>query len=392
MPRRSWRDDEPQDVSPPPLKRNKLSEAPTEQPSEADVVSSDITIYSWNINGIAPFVQQEITNFFIPKVENQAQTRVAPVNESLKDVLRRYQWPTMLLLQEVKINPTDLSTQRAIQRSLRTRRADAEGDEPPYIAHFCLPSDQHNARGFGRRVYGVCSIIREDFFQKEVARVRKVDWDAEGRFCICETKGSPAVPRLAIINIYAVNGTDSPYKDSRTGEIIGTRHDRKLEVHRKLQEECRMLEEQGFAVVLAGDMNVARSALDGHPNLRTVPRQHCLNRADFEAKFFGGAEGADRSTDVGEEATTLAKEGHPLGMIDTFRTLHPTRKGYTYYPRGVVFGSSCDRVDMILISKSIENCLKGADIKETRRDRGTSDHVPLSVRLRFKETLKNSND
>jgi hypothetical protein len=53
-------------------------------------------------------------------------------------------------------------------------------------------------------VYGVCTIIREDFYEAYVERVRPVDWDAEGRFLVCETKAVDRQPKLAFINIYAV--------------------------------------------------------------------------------------------------------------------------------------------------------------------------------------------
>jgi exonuclease III len=384
MPRRSWRDDEEKAVSPPPLKRRKLPDVQTgPTPVDSNVSSADITIYSWNINGIGPFVQQEITSFFKPNDHGGSRTNATADSNNLRDVLRRYQWPTMLLLQEVKINPADASTQRAIQRLLRTTQINTGSDEPSYVAHFCLPSDPHNARGFGRKIYGVCSIVREDFYEQEVARMREVSWDAEGRFLICETNGSNGLPKLAVINIYAVNGTDLPYKDSKTGEVVGTRHVRKLEVHRLLQGECRMLEDQGFAVVLAGDINIARTSLDGHPNLRTKPPQHCLNRADFEARFFKEADTARSERGAKAAVAEPSVTGRCLGMIDTFRRLHRTRKGYTYYPRGVAFGSSCDRVDMILISKAIEKSLVEADIKQTPADRGPSDHVPLFAVLRF---------
>jgi exonuclease III len=390
MPPRSRRDDDEENaVSPPPMKRRKLPGVQPGSRVDSYASSEDIIIYSWNINGIRPFVQQEITNFFKPNDNGRVHTNAASTGNNLRDLLRRYQWPTMLLLQEVKINPSDLSTQRAIQRSLRSTQTNAGSNEPSYVAHFCLPSDPHNARGFGRKIYGVCSMVREDFHEQEVARMREVTWDAEGRILVCETKGSPDVPKLAIINIYAVNGTELPYKDSQTGEVVGTRHDRKLEVHKLLQEECRMLEEQGFAVVLAGDMNIARSALDGHPNLRTAPPQHCLNRADFEARFLEEAYTALPDTHA-EEAIESSVEGRSLEMVDTFRRLHPTRKGYTYHPRGASFGSSCDRVDMILISKKIEKSLVEADIKETPGDRGPSDHVPLFAVLRFNKELEST--
>jgi exonuclease III len=195
-----------------------------------------------------------------------------------------------------------------------------------------------------------------------------------------------------------VNGTDAPYKDSTTGENVGTRHDRKLQVHRLLQNECRELEERGFAVVLAGDINIARSRLDGFPRLRESPVQHCKNRADFEAKFFGEVkvEGKVLESSVSansKPSETVSKEMKPetsWGMIDSFRHLHAQQKGYTYYPRSqgpATFGASCDRVDMILISQTLRDNLVSAGIHETVADRGPSDHVPLYASLQFPQSL-----
>jgi exonuclease III len=125
-------------------------------------------------------------------------------------------------------------------------------------------------------------------------------------------------------------------------------------------------------------MNIARGRIDGHPNLRTFPKQHCINRADFEAKFF--------SVPVNDEPEQEEKSrATGLGMIDTFRHLHPEQKSYTFYSRANTFGESCDRVDMILISKSLEGQLQEAGMHETPSERGPSDHVPLYAYLNFGE-------
>lgn len=348
-------------VSPPPLKRKRREDS-----SPANEHS--LTVYSWNVNGLASFLQPDISSFFRTAT---AGPSVLDAN-SLRSVLRRYSWPTILLLQEVKISPQDGPTLRAVQKAVK-----ALPGEPDYNVHFCLPRDSHNARGFGRKVYGVCSIFRQDFYDKFVDRVRECDWDLEGRVLICETRAVDNIPKLAIINLYAVNGTDLPYKDSSTGQVIGTRHDRKLQVHALLQAECRVLEADGFQVILAGDINVARSSLDGHPRLRESPRQHCINRADFEARFL--------SSTPAQEKSDEHETGAGLNMVDSFRHLHPQTRGYTYYPRtgDKVFGTSCDRVDMILLSRQLEPQLKKAGMHETPADRGTSDHVPLYAMLAF---------
>lgn len=382
------------EISPPPMKRRRLNSPAPNGSIEAEHTTSqpcpatNISIYSWNVNGIAPFIQRDITTFFKSTGQPDPTHKVG----NLRDVLRRYKWPTMLLLQEVKIHPDDKSTMRSIENSLRSPSSSehrSDTIEPSYTARFCLPSDRYNARGFGRKVYGVCTIIRHDFYAQYVERVRKVSWDQEGRILICETKATADRPKLAVINIYAVNGTENPYKDSSTGEIVGTRHDRKLQVHKLLQRECRELEDSGFAVVLAGDLNIARAAIDGHPNLRTSPIQHCVNRADFEARFLSASVAGEQDSPRDEKIDGVTRQPG-LGMLDTFRELYPTRRGYSYYPRGVGFGTGCDRVDLILISRTLRSALVDATIYATPADRGPSDHVPIGVTLEFRSYVNSS--
>lgn len=366
------------DISPPRIKRRRVSRESPVAETATDAKPDELTIYSWNVNGIGPLVQRPITSFFEPS-SSAGGSKGSTFSTGLRDTLRRYSWPTMLFLQEVKIAPEDASTLRAVERAVLPS-ADDPPESPSYKAFFCLPRDKHNARGFGRKVYGVCSIIREAFFNAHVERVREVDWDLEGRFLVCETRSVGLLPPLAIFNLYAVNGTDAPHKDSRTGEPSGTRHDRKLQVHKLLQAECQSLLSRGFQIVLAGDFNIARAAIDGHPNLRTFPKQHCVNRADFETRFF------DCSTTLGDDSVNAERDGagegeSRLAMVDSFRHLHGRKAGYTYHPRGKAFGASCDRVDMILTSVSLKDRLAQAGIHETPADRGPSDHVPLYITL-----------
>jgi exonuclease III len=121
--------------------------------------------------------------------------------------------------------------------------------------------------------------------------------------------------------------------------------------------------------------------------------QHCINRADFEEKFFGDAsveEIESRPSESNEKDTNAG-----LGMIDSFRHLHPQQKGYTFYPRlqgGAKFGDSCDRVDMILLSRTLRDSLVSAGMHETSADRGTSDHVPLYATLQFPQHMDDVDD
>ncbi|KAK5166680.1 uncharacterized protein LTR77_008224 [Saxophila tyrrhenica] len=375
-------------ISPPGSRKRKR---PISEPH-----GQSLKVYSWNVNGIGPFLQPSVASYF-KAAGSSGDAGQSAGKASLRDFLRRRGWPTLLFVQEVKINPDDAATIRGMEKAVK-RQPDEPDDAADYESHFCFPSDKHNARGFGRKVYGVCSIIRTDFRKRYIDRIRQVDWDTEGRFLVIETRANAGIPKLALINVYAVNGTDNPYKDPTSGEVIGTRHDRKLRVHELLQAEIRQLEADGFGgTIVAGDVNIARTPLDGHPNLRTFPKQHCINRADFEARFLADPSlqaqppSASRPEQTSEEepdgedapSNSTASKPASLGMVDTFRSLHPTQRSYTYYPRTKPFGESCDRVDLILISRSLQSNLKAAGMHETVQERGPSDHVPLYAELEF---------
>ncbi|TKX19258.1 hypothetical protein C1H76_8443 [Elsinoe australis] len=348
------------EISPLPVKRRRLDSSP---PS-----NTTLRIYAWNINGNAPFLQapqKQITSFFTPsptKSTISVSEPPPPPRASLRDFLRRHSFPHLLLLQEVKIAPTDTTTQTLVQRAVATPHSSP--NEPDYLAFFTLPTDKFNATGFGRKVYGVCSLIRRDFFTSQGVTVRNVDWDAEGRFSVIETEGREGWPRLSIWNVYAVNGTEFEYRDPDTGEVRGTRHGRKLEVQGLMRGEVERLEAEGYGVVLAGDMNVARDGRDGWPGLRTRPAQHVRNRRDFVEKFFGDGEGG-------------------LGMCDTFREMEGEARRYTYYPRGVKWGESCDRVDYVICSKALKGALTEAGMLDSEQERGPSDHVPVFATFDF---------
>ncbi len=338
-------------VSPPPTKRRRISSSQ----SKVDLrnLNQTLQMWSWNVNGIAPLIQKPIIAFFGGKKRPKTPLRA---------FLHRHGWPDVVCLQEVKIKSTDLATQRMVEAAVRKGHEQVE--EPNYVVRFCLPRDKHNASAFGGKMYGVACIIREDFWT-DVETCREVNWDVEGRVLVLETKY-----KLAILNIYAVNGTDNPYKDPETGEIKGTRHDRKLQLHQELLDECLRLENAGFDVLLVGDMNIAPGTLDGHPNLRTEPHQHVLNRADFNQKFFNAEDG--------------------LRAVDVFRNLHGDKKKFTYYPRNKEWGASCDRVDLIMASRTLvgeSGILLESDILDTPQERSFSDHVPLFVFM-DKERLK----
>jgi exonuclease III len=363
-------------ISPPLIARSKARKraslpAPTTPlpPSKAPppAAPNTLRIYSWNINGISPFLQKPITSFFqTSSVSSKGRDVVPP--PGLRQFLRRHHWPALLLLQEVKISFRDTKTQDAVRTAINAAPEKGTGkertEEPTYDAHFTLPTDSHNARGPGGsgKIYGVCSLLRRDLHNSYTITTRTVPWDTEGRVSIIEFTTTDK--KLAVFNIYAVNGTENPYRCPTTGAVQGSRHDRKRAFHTLLAEEAARLEQEGWEVVLGGDMNVALDERDGYPNLRCAPVAHVVNREDFHERILG--KGGFRGVDV-------------------WRELHPKERRYTYFPRGRKWGSSCDRVDYFVAGRGVweRGRVAGCGMLDSEEGRGPSDHVPIWVDVEF---------
>ncbi len=328
---------------------------------------------------------------------------------SLRRCLRRWGWPAVVSLQEVKIARADTATKNAVRwavnpSTLSSSRSDDDlGEEgaggPEYDVWFGLPRDKFNARGPGGSgsVYGVCMLVRRDVAQMEGARVKQVEWDLEGRVLtleiprasagdggeegagegvVWEGAGQGRRGGLVVFGIYAVNGTTLPYREPSTGIITGDRHAHKRRFHTHLRDEVARYEGAGWDVVIAGDLNISRSSLDSYPSQR-IGVDHVANRADFEEKFMNARGG--------------------LRMVDSFREMKGEERKYTYRPPGRVWGAGMDRVDLIMCSRgmgrneSVEGKgseqrkarkrwrLVDADILDLEEERGPSDHVPLYV-------------
>ncbi|KAL8820881.1 MAG: hypothetical protein Q9223_001001, partial [Gallowayella weberi] len=360
-------------LSPPPLKRRCLislpkARTPPQSPSVSTIESPrlkhiseplSLRIFSWNINGIAPYLDQQtsIKSFFPTEKSSTSKPTPPHAHPSLRACIHRWAFPHIICLQEVKIAPSDTSSQNSVRRVVNAPLADndpATASHRLYDVHFNLPRDKNNATGFGGKVYGVCTLVRRDI--APATETRLVDWDLEGRVLITELIHHAIV----VFNIYAVNGTSNPYRDPSSGKVIGDRHMRKRAFHTELRDECSRYERAGWDVVIAGDLNISQTPLDSYPQLR-MGKEHVENREHF------------RETSM----TTKAEGG--LGLRDSFRELNGKEKKFSYRPPGRFWGEGMDRVDLCLVSDGVR--LKGADILDSVDERGSSDHVPLSVEV-----------
>lgn len=250
-------------ISPPRIRRKPPASTSPKPINQND--NDILTFYSWNVNGINPLLQK--------KLDFSTTTALTPLRTFLKD----HNWPHILALQEVKINRLDAKTQRLVEIAANSGN---KPDEPTYTTHSSLPRDKHNATGFGGKVHGVATLIRDDI--PSTITTTRPDWDLEGRVLIHDFTAL----NLVVVNGYWVNGTSNPYRDPDTGDVTGIRHDYKLRFHGHMLRLCKSLDSQGKSVILLGDMNIAPARIDGHPNLRTSPVQHVINRADFNEKFL----------------------------------------------------------------------------------------------------------
>ncbi|MDB4995925.1 MAG: Exodeoxyribonuclease [Myxococcaceae bacterium] len=262
----------------------------------------------------------------------------------LRDIVRALGQPAIFCLQELALRPIDHELVARMTAAL-----------PGYACHFSLCRDSANATFRGGRMYGVATYVAESLHP---SAPRTFAWDREGRVVVTELPDD----KLAIVNVYAVNGTSKPYFDHDRGHVVGDRHAWKRRFIELLASECQALKARGLHLVLVGDWNVSRAKIDVHPRLR-VEEPHALARAAFNDVFLPS-----------------------LDVVDIFRHLHPTERKYTWFSRRVRPPKlDAARVDFALVSEALVPRVVVADIHDAEEQRHGSDHAPLFVRLRSEE-------
>ncbi|HET6805263.1 MAG TPA: endonuclease/exonuclease/phosphatase family protein, partial [Frateuria sp.] len=225
-------------------------------------------IVSWNVENLARWLQADAGG--------------------LPAMHARLGSPDVLCLQEVRIRPQDDALVACMRSAL-----------PGFACHASLNRDRHNGRFRGGRAYGVATWVRTAL---DAAPMRFA-WDTEGRVIV---SGLPSLG-VAVINVYAVNGTGRPYWDAERGGPHGDRHQFKQRFIERLAGEMRVLQAGGLDLLLVGDWNVSRAPRDATPRLR-MEEPHATARRRFNEEFVAG-----------------------LGLADAFRHLHPDARAYTWF-------------------------------------------------------------
>lgn len=209
--------------------------------------------------------------------------------------------------------------------------------QPAELPGFVLASSLMRS---GAKRYGVATYARRTHAPIVVANER---WDDEGR-CVLVV-----LPhwRLAIVNVYAVNGTSAE------------RHAWKRRFHEHIAEMGQTIRAEGVDLLLIGDWNVSQAAIDTTPRLRTGD-EHVRSRAHFQSALV-----------------------EPLDVVDVFRELHPKARAYTWFDLRARARGELDaaRVDFALLARSRLEQLRRAEIDEGALDALGSDHAPLLVEL-----------
>lgn len=257
-----------------------------------------MNIVSWNLENLAPWLAGGLP------------AQVAALNS-----------PEVVCLQEIRLRPRD--------------HVSLDGLLPGYRAFTALCDDPRNVTHRGGRAHGVATFVRGDATSEHPA------WDREGRVLVTRVGG------LAIVNLYAVNGTARPYVDPDTGAPRGDRHAFKRRFQRQVVELAASL---GPCVAI-GDWNVSPTALDVYPRLRTEG-PHALARREL--------------------ADALAA----AGFVDVFRAQHPDERRYTWFARG-------GRRDFARVDYAVANVpVASAEILDDPALRPRSDHAPIRVTVR----------
>ncbi len=161
-----------------------------------------------------------------------------------------------------------------------------------------------------------------------------------------------AVNGIIISSIYLPNGNPQP----------GPKFDYKLDWFRRLKSHAAKFIKQDMPVVLAGDFNVAPTALDIYPT-----------------------KSWDKDALIQPKSRAAFKSLVTQGWCDAIRTLYPSEPMFTFwdYKRNRWPRDAGLRLDHILLSPAISpRLIKGGVDRNARSEESASDHAPVWIVLK----------
>ena len=167
--------------------------------------------------------------------------------------------------------------------------------------------------------------------------------DREARYIEAAVKG------IIVTSIYLPNGNPQP----------GPKFDYKLDWFRRLRLHAAKFIKQDIPVVLAGDYNVAPTALDIYPT-----------------------KSWDKDALIQPKSRAAFKSLVAQGWTDAIRSLHPEKPMFTFwdYKRNRWPRDAGLRLDHLLVSPVLSPRLTKAGVDRTvRGEEGASDHAPAWV-------------
>ncbi|KAI0081762.1 hypothetical protein K474DRAFT_1587184 [Panus rudis PR-1116 ss-1] len=303
--------------------------APHTSTGKSDIVK----IMSWNVETPVPFLDLPLTSVG----RSTVQTTRNP--HHLHNLLSRHGFPDFLCLQEVRARRTDHDWIASLTRVVNGP------DGPKYKAYTSL-----NRSTRGQRHFGVVTFVKDPSM---ISVAREVDWDVEGRIVILEMKSG-----WALVNVYALNGSEYPWRDPQGKSLPKTRNERKREFNRLLLIECQRMQARGLRLVLIGDFNISLTTRDCYPRLRTE-EPHAKARKEFNEVFIPRAK-----------------------VSDIFRMIHGEKRSFSWFAKGKPQGQDGARVDYALVETTLRDHVVDSQYLENPEERAHSDHAPLLLTLR----------
>lgn len=316
----------------PSTKRTKVKAS--DDTTDETVMSTVTRLLSWNVETPVPFLG------LTTKALGSSKSSHAPRPKHFRELLERHHFPDFLCLQEIRARQNDTEWIDALKTAVN-----GGSGGPKYAVFTSL-----NQSTRGQRHFGVATFAKNP----DAVKVgREVNWDSEGRIVVLEMKSG-----WALVNVYALNGSEAPWKDPTGKGLPKTRNERKREFNRLLLRECQEIQARGLRLVLIGDFNISLAEPDCYPRLRTE-YPHTLARKEFNEKFIPGA-----------------------NVVDVFRHIHGDKHGFSWFAKGKLPGQDCARVDYALVEHTIVDRVERIEYLEDPKERAHSDHAPVLLELR----------